>query len=115
MEPLPRPVVVLAPPLDLDAENTPGGVRERDCEPAAVICGNRLARSIRYCARDTSILSTATRKSRLLRRASSTSFCSCGSPRKSRQPISEAASAPGCALVAWPRYASPVGKVADTG
>ncbi len=62
-------------------------------EPVPSRVGNSPARVIWYCARDASMFSTATRRSRLLFSAISISRCRRGSAKNSRQPM---------ALAAWP-------------
>src|SRR6267143_504144 len=66
------------------------GVREDDESANPLICGNRAARWIRYCACVCATFSAATRKSRLFASPISTNRCNRGSVRKSRQPISTA-------------------------
>jgi len=67
------------------------GVRDFVWDACAPSVGNSPARVMRYCACAACTLSSATRRSRLFFNAISMSRCSLASTKKSRQPISAAA------------------------
>ncbi len=73
------------------------GVRERLPPAPASMYGNSPARAMPYCARARSMLSAATRRSRLFSSASATVRRSFSSMKKSRQPVPSAVAAPAVA------------------